>query len=99
LTRTPDGLILRGDRNGKSMLREGAMEKVTGRGAPPGPVPTGTTPRDIVTICAECKRVISLRDRNGQPLASPPSDNALVSHGICEACARRLYGPIFNRGR
>jgi hypothetical protein len=73
------------------------MENVAGRGAPPGPAPTDTAPRDLVTICAECKRVISLRDRNGRPLASPPADDALVSHGICEACARRLYGPIFNR--
>ncbi len=75
------------------------MEKVAGRGVPPGPVPTGTAPRDIVTICAECKKVISLRDHDGRTLASPPAANALVSHGICEACARRLYGPIFNRGR
>jgi hypothetical protein len=73
------------------------MENVAGRGAPPGPAPIDTAPRALVTICAECRQVISLRDRTGRPLASPPNDDALVSHGICEACARRLYGPIFNR--
>jgi hypothetical protein len=74
------------------------MVKRTGRGVPGGPAPTDAVLKDLVTICAECKQVISLRDRNGRPLAAPPTDDALVSHGICEACARRLYGPIFNRG-
>jgi hypothetical protein len=74
------------------------MEEAEGRGAPPGPAPVETIPRELVTICAECKQVISLRDHAGRPLAAPPADDALVSHGICEACARRLYGPIFNRG-
>lgn len=74
------------------------MEKVAGRGSPPGSAPPDASPRELVTICAECKQVISLHDRAGRPRDTPPGDDALVSHGICEACARRLYGPIFNRG-
>jgi hypothetical protein len=74
------------------------MGKVAGRGAPPVAAPPEASPRELVTICAECKQVISLRDPPGQPLSGSPSDESLVSHGICEACARRLYGPIFNRG-
>lgn len=72
------------------------MEIVAGRGPVPGTAPSGTSPRSIVTICAECKQVIGLRDRAGRPRAAPPADGALVSHGICEACARRLYGTFFN---
>ncbi|MCX7028826.1 MAG: hypothetical protein NTU62_01745 [Spirochaetes bacterium] len=74
------------------------MEKVAGRGTPPGAAPPEASPREFVTICAECKQVINLRDRPGRPRSGPSSDDTLVSHGICEACARRLYGPIFNRG-
>jgi hypothetical protein len=69
------------------------MEKVAG----PAAAPPEASPGEIVTICAECKRVISLR---GQPVLSPSNssgDGSLVSHGICEDCARRLYGPLFNR--
>ncbi len=43
----------------------------------------------IVTICAECKRVIG---SGGRPAGSLPG---LVSHGICPDCARRLYGRFF----
>jgi len=74
------------------------MANVAGRGVPPGAAPPDASPRELVTICAECKRVIDLHDDAGRPRAAPPGDDALVSHGICEACARRLYGPIFNRG-
>lgn len=73
------------------------MEKVAGRGPVPGSAPPDASPRSIVTICAECKQVIGLLDRAGRPRTAPPVEDALVSHGICEACARRLYGKIFNR--
>jgi hypothetical protein len=74
------------------------MAKVAERGAPPVAAPPEASPRELVTICAECKQVISLRDSPGRPGPGTPDDETLVSHGICEACARRLYGPIFNRG-
>jgi hypothetical protein len=74
------------------------MANVAGRGVPPGSAPPDASPRELVTICAECKQVIDLQGRAGLPRAAPPADDALVSHGICEACARRLYGSIFNRG-
>jgi len=69
------------------------MEKVAGRGA----APPEASPREIVTICAECKRVIGLRGQPALPPSDSSGDGSLVSHGICEECARRLYGPIFNR--
>jgi hypothetical protein len=74
------------------------MAKVAERGAPPVAAPPEASPRELVTICAECKQVISLRDSPGRSGPGTPDDETLVSHGICEACARRLYGPIFNRG-
>lgn len=73
------------------------MEKVAGRGTPPVAAPREASTGDLVTICAECKQVISLHDSSGRPKPGPSGDHALVSHGICEACARRLYGAIFNR--
>jgi hypothetical protein len=73
------------------------MGKVAGRGAPPVAAPPEASPGELVTICAECKQVISLRNSPGRPRLGTPDDETLVSHGICEACARRLYGPIFNR--
>jgi hypothetical protein len=45
----------------------------------------------LVCICAECKTVISTvggRD---------PAAAKLISHGICPACADKLYGYIFRR--
>ena len=74
------------------------MGKVAGRGVPPAAAPPEASPRELVTICAECKQVISLRTPPGRPRPGSPGEETLVSHGICEACARRLYGPIFNRG-
>jgi hypothetical protein len=74
------------------------MGKAAGRGTPSVAAPLEVSPRELVTICAECKQVISLRNPPGPPRAGTPDDESLVSHGICEACARRLYGPIFNRG-
>ncbi len=73
------------------------MEKVAGRGSPPGTAPRGASTGELVTICAECKRVIGLRDPSVRPKPGSSGDETLVSHGICEACARRLYGSIFNR--
>jgi hypothetical protein len=73
------------------------MEKVAGSGMPAGAAPPEASPRQFVTICAECKRVISLEGLPAGGRSDPPSEDSLVSHGICEACARRLYGPIFNR--
>ena len=73
------------------------MEKVAGRGAPPGAAPPDASPREFVTICAECKQVISLRDQPARARSASSDGPALVSHGICEACARRLYGSMFNR--
>ncbi len=43
----------------------------------------------LVCICAECKRVIRVVGR------VDPADARLISHGICPACADRLYGGIF----
>jgi hypothetical protein len=74
------------------------VEKVAGRDAAPGAASAEASPGELVTICAECKRVIGLRDLPRRPASRPAGDEILVSHGICEACARRLYGAIFNRG-
>jgi hypothetical protein len=73
------------------------MGKVKGHGAPPVAAPPEASPEEFVTICAECKRVIRLHNLPGRPHAGTPGGETLVSHGICEECARRLYGPIFNR--
>jgi cytidine deaminase len=43
----------------------------------------------LICICAECKSVIRTigdTEENVQPL---------LSHGICAACANRLYGDLF----
>ena len=45
----------------------------------------------LICICAECKKVIRLIGAHG--LRRPP----LVSHGICPACAEKLYGDIFRK--
>lgn len=45
----------------------------------------------LICVCAECKKVIgSLGDVKDQA-------HALVSHGICPECARKLYGDLFSR--
>jgi hypothetical protein len=36
----------------------------------------------MVTVCAWCERLMGLND---------PSESAIVSHGICEACAARQH--------
>ena len=74
------------------------MGKVAGRDTSSVAAPPEASPKAFVTICAECKQVISLSRPPNRPDSDTPDDGALVSHGICEACARRLYGPIFNRG-
>jgi len=45
----------------------------------------------LVCICAECKKVIKMV--GNVSLAVPP----LISHGICPACAERLYGDYFRK--
>ena len=46
----------------------------------------------LVCICAECKRVIRV-------IGCKESDDAhLISHGICPACAEKLYGHLFRKG-
>jgi hypothetical protein len=45
----------------------------------------------LICVCAECKKVIKLvgevEDRS----------RALVSHGICPECAKKLYGEFFSK--
>ncbi len=45
----------------------------------------------LICICAECKKIIKLlgvvEDRS----------RALVSHGICPECAKKLYGNLFSK--
>ena len=45
----------------------------------------------LICICAECKKIIKslgmVEDRS----------RALISHGICPECARKLYGNLFSR--
>ena len=43
----------------------------------------------LVCICAECKKVISIV---GTASTDTPQ---LVSHGICHACAEKLYVEYF----
>jgi len=74
------------------------MENVAGAGSPPGSAPPEAPPREVVTVCAECKKVISLPGGSALRRGSARDENPLVSHGICEECARRLYGHLFNRG-
>ncbi len=74
------------------------MEKVPSPGKRAGAISPKVAPREFITICAECKKVIELHDGPSSSLSSLSEDETLVSHGICEACARRLYGRIFNRG-
>ncbi len=45
----------------------------------------------LVCVCAECKTVIRTIG------TVPPGAKPLVSHGICPACAEKLYGEIFRR--
>lgn len=61
--------------------REG--EEGTRVGGPTSP------PKRLVTICAECKRLI------GPVGAAVVGEQELVSHGICPECARKLYGSYF----
>ena len=42
----------------------------------------------LVCICVECKKIIrTVGDCD-------PADAPLVSHGICPACAAKLYGTL-----
>ena len=45
----------------------------------------------LVCICAECQKVIRTVGH------VDPADAPLVSHGICPACADKLYGSIFRK--
>ncbi|HEY9593590.1 MAG TPA: hypothetical protein VHE79_03875 [Spirochaetia bacterium] len=45
----------------------------------------------LVCICAECHKVIRT-DGIVRPGTRP-----LVSHGICQECAERLYGDLFRK--
>jgi hypothetical protein len=74
------------------------MENVASPGSPAGAAPPEAPSREFVTICAECKKVISLPSLPRRSRSDAPGADSLVSHGICEACARRLYGSLFNRG-
>lgn len=73
------------------------MVDVAGCGAPPRAATRDAPTGELVTICAECKRVISHHEAALRAEATLPGREPLVSHGLCEACARRLYGSIFNR--
>lgn len=46
----------------------------------------------LICVCAECKTVMRTIG------VVPPGATPMVSHGICRACADKLYGEIF-RGR
>jgi len=46
----------------------------------------------LVCVCAECKNVYSFVGT--VPAGSQPR----ITHGICPACAERLYGEIFRAG-
>ena len=43
----------------------------------------------LICVCAECRSVI----RTIGPVSA--GETPLVSHGICAACAEKLYGEIF----
>jgi hypothetical protein len=43
----------------------------------------------LICVCAECKSVIRTVG------VVTPGARPLVSHGICPACADKLYGEIF----
>lgn len=45
----------------------------------------------LICICAECKKVIKIVGDVSPEV--PP----LISHGICPACAERLYGDYFRK--
>ena len=73
--------------------RWGGSDKVAEEETHAGGKATLADPADLVegllTVCAECRRVIRLPTR-------PSGDGSgLVSHGICPECARRLYGRLF----
>jgi hypothetical protein len=44
----------------------------------------------LVCICAECNKIIKLVGTVRDPSV------ALVSHGICSECAKKLYGEFFS---
>jgi hypothetical protein len=45
----------------------------------------------LICICAECQKVIRMIGTvSGE-------EKPLISHGICSACADRLYGDIFRK--
>jgi hypothetical protein len=46
----------------------------------------------LVCVCAECRSVI----RTIAPVQ--PGETPLLSHGICPACAEKLYGDFFRGG-
>ena len=43
----------------------------------------------LICICAECQKVIRCIG------TVSPGTSPLVSHGICPACAEKLYGDLF----
>jgi len=45
----------------------------------------------LLCICAECQKVIRSIG------VITPGSKPLLSHGICSACADRLYGDIFRQ--
>ena len=47
----------------------------------------------LICVCAECRTVM----RTIWPVA--PGETPLVSHGICPACAEKLYSEFFRRAR
>lgn len=42
----------------------------------------------LICICAECKKIIRSLG------AVPDQGHALISHGICDECAKKLYGEL-----
>jgi len=46
----------------------------------------------LVCVCAECRNVYSFVG------TVPAGAQPRVTHGICPACAERLYGEIFRAG-
>ncbi len=45
----------------------------------------------IICVCAGCNKIMKRIGRVADPR------NARISHGICEECARKLYGDIFTK--
>jgi hypothetical protein len=49
--------------------------------------------RKIITICAGCRKQIGAGNFSRTVFTDVPGDEALISHGICDECGVRLYGP------